>query len=50
MQPGESVVPVLHVCVMGAPQSGKTCALAEHITRFGAAQSSYVYLDLLSRS
>jgi len=27
MQPGESVVPVLHVCVMGDPQSGKTCLI-----------------------
>ncbi len=29
MQPGESVVPVLHVCVMGGPQSGKTCSSAD---------------------
>lgn len=32
MQPGESVVPVLHICVMGASGSGKTCAEA-HVRR-----------------
>ncbi|CAK9061629.1 unnamed protein product [Durusdinium trenchii] len=27
MQPGESVVPILHICVMGASGSGKTCLI-----------------------
>ncbi|CAL1153300.1 unnamed protein product, partial [Cladocopium goreaui] len=40
MQPGESIVPVLHVCVMGAPQSGKTCLINSWVNNI--APSVYV--------